>query len=839
MMTEADDAHSRQVVRQLGHLIEITRIIDRNREDGQFATQSAEPARSILYVFDTNVVQMFLEPSRNPQFAETFHGSLWGDSPQSRTEINAQSCLLAAEFLMSGKLPGQTNGRWYMSEVHTRELNQQLDFMRTDIKSTTERLRTDENFKSAALDQLEALNSALEFGSSDERDYILALARRSGAPVDSLRKLSEHEFKQRAIGIRSREACRLLALDRIIEPRDQLRRFHSPEINGSRLPLEQAIGFSETHRAEIRRAAAKWHDAFAEALSQRAPGSRTEVSIRADCETLALIEWGNARIPSHQRIVFVTGDKLLLDAYRGRYVNRTSAGPFILRPISYFCPLFNPTSAESYLPKRERDTVFARLQEAIEGAMVALNLSLLSDQDPQHRLRARDHFTYSVEHDLDQTMVVLRRLFPQFFETPRLNEQSEGLNWLVGELRNLELLLLEAYPHLVAHRLEGQQQNFLAYNTNIGLAIDNVVDEGLQRARRAGFSMSLVLMPQAVSTLLQLVRQRSDAWPERALVPTRLSFSSAAAEYVDYLTEVAWLSELSEPELAETLTQLTDQPPMVFALAAMLAFSLEFWRDAARYSMLALSATEEAAMVAKVSEDRFEYLYLAAVSQRFRLAAWEPAPDLGYSDPWKEWHIVARSALTECVTYHAQRHQLARHMRALSERASLNVSYCEWLVFGGETTHEDNDPHEDFAFQLFMDVVRDLELCLSLAQPAQNRADSEAAEGRSGSAAVLQAATKQYTFNILSARLVGEMLAKAWPARAVTVADEIAKLRTSQLADWPEMPDIAKAYVAAARNDYQAYLKIDPNHASLALDRIIIFGLARLFALRRETDLFM
>src|SRR4051794_31408755 len=93
-----------RVARKLGRLVEITRILDRNREDAAFAN---EGGGQIFYVIDTNVVNSFFEPFLYPQYAEIFQGGIWGKDYGEYEFFNRQSCLLTAEYLMSGELPGQ------------------------------------------------------------------------------------------------------------------------------------------------------------------------------------------------------------------------------------------------------------------------------------------------------------------------------------------------------------------------------------------------------------------------------------------------------------------------------------------------------------------------------------------------------------------------------------------------------------------------------------------------------------------------------------------------------------------------------------------------------------
>ena len=839
-MTRSATALRDRVVRQLGYLIDITRVIDRNQEDGEFFRENGG---TILYVFDTNVVQMFFDPARNPQFCETFHAEIWGDSYEQRSEINAQACLIAAEFLMSGALPGQGKaGHWYMSQAHITELDGQIAHLRGEFATADNEMRDNARYREDVIGQLDELNAALDFDSGTDRVYVKNLARGMGmgtSEIEALGAASEEEFQRRSVGVQSREICRLLAMDRVLEPRDQLKRFNGPEICGARRTLEHAIGYGPEHHGVVRKEAAEWYRIFAETLATRAQGSRSDQSIRADCKTLALLSWASRKLPANQRIVFVTGDKVLLDAYKYRYVSEYSSGPFLLRPINHFSPLFNPLSADSRLPEPDRLRAFARLQEALEVAMVALNLGLLSGQDPQHRLRARDHFALSADISLERTISHIEMLFPSYFASDRLAEQDRGLRELVAELRTLDLLMLEAYPHFVARRLEKQRDSFLKHNEDIGTTIDNEIGEGLSRARSAGFKLSLLLMPVAVARLLRALATRDETMPERAVVPTRLSFSADPNEYVDYRGEVRWLRELGTDALHDVLTRLTNRPPMVFALAVMLAFGLESWRDAARYADLAVSAADEERArtgTPAAEEDYHEFLWLSAVALRFRLAAWVPAPNSGFVDPWRHWPDFAVDSLGQCIDFHHRHEHLARELRAVSERASLNVSHAEWLVFGDEGLLKDREGLGELALEKLKDVIADLARCEALAVVAAERAEGEHRAGRPGSSLVLKAVVLQFRYNELAASLVGETIKIRWPHLFGQTEIALADLPVSEDVHWPAPPQIARAYLAASKGDLAELERVDSAEVTLTLDAIIIEGLKRVLREQNKAD---
>ena len=69
---------------------------------------------------------------------------------------------------------------------------------------------------------------------------------------------------------------------------------------------------------------------------------RSPTSIWNDARSIALIEWLSTQLPSSERMVFVTGDQTLFDAYRRAYEdsgyrqNRKRA--FFLRRVTQYSP---------------------------------------------------------------------------------------------------------------------------------------------------------------------------------------------------------------------------------------------------------------------------------------------------------------------------------------------------------------------------------------------------------------------------------------------------------------------------------------------------------------------
>lgn len=825
-MTAQSDRLVGQVIQKLGYLIDLTRIIDRNTDDGTFENQGG----TIHYVFDTNVTQMFFEPFRNPHFAEVFFGPLWGDQPLQDNEINSQNCLIAAEYLFSGRLPGQSNSRWYMSELHRQELDTQIEYLQEEIQLTEQTLQDNPRFKLDTLKRLQMLNSALSFDELD-KSHVLALMARSGASqhqMDDVDLLTEPQFKKRAIELKSREVCRVLALDRVLEPKWQLDRFHEePEMLSARGNLEDLLQVGE-RSVEIFREARGWHKSLASVLARRGSGVRSEAAIRADCETLALISWGNREVlPRDERLVFVTGDRALLEAYKQRYVDEPSSGPFLLRPINHFSPLFNPSSAGSMLASKQ--FAFQALREALEGAMLALNLGLFNIDQPSGKLRARDHFASKVEREIHSAIEQLTAFFPMFKNRPWLLDQDKQLKAIVARLRPIERLMLEAYPRLVAARLNDQQDQFISTVESARSAVNAHIVEQLKQAKRVGFRFSLPLMNETVGELLDRIKRRKSNFRTRALISLKLSFSSDPGEFVPYAEVTDRLQAASEAERENLLAELLKTPQRIFALAAVLAFDLERWNDATRYAALAASASSEVSLIQSNghdADDHRELLYLSAVSLRFRMSAWEPTLRGGYREPLSQWRNTAKRGLDQCAEYHRNHGQMARLLRVLSERASLQVSYCEWLTFGPETLARLYDRPELDALEALAAVVDDLNQCDRVVDLATERSGGDPA-GR-GSPSIVKSATLQFRLNVLGARLAGDAMAKRWVTLSPRIAEILSDLPAPTAIVWEGMPHLAEAYIAASRGDLVQLMAISSQEATLPLDRTIIRGLQRL-----------
>jgi hypothetical protein len=822
------NAMLRNLTDKLGHLIELSRIIDRNRDDNAFAETGGE----IIYVFDTNVVQMFLEPYKNPHFCQVFHTPLWGEDWEMDREVNAQACLLTAEYLMSGSLPGQKDPRWYMTSAHKAELDKQTAHLHGHIQDNVKRMRNEPSFKEDVLSDLARLSEALDMNPTEGRETFLARAQKTGLRqiwLDELRSLTDKQFRERAGGLRSREVCRVLSREDVAEPANQLFRYRRGPIAGQFMELEALLKPTREQRAEIDVEVDEWRARLAEVMARRPTNLKSRDGFRADCKALGLISWAG-RQPKHHRIrfVLVTGDEVLLEAYRTEHVLNPVLRPYLLRPIVHYAPLFNPVSAHSILASQQY--AFIKLQQVLEFLLVSLNIQLLIDAMPETRLRARDAFVLEVQQRQAEARASVSAAFPQSDDPMWLRAKLNDLDRLIQELRPIERLMLEAFPNLVAPRLKEERVSFEKARNDGGEVLLAEIERLLSAASEIGSHFSLQTTPDAIVRFFVSLKEKMPR-EQRATVYVRLSFGVQSGE-ASYESTVERLAGLDATALRKEVEALKGEPAKIFALAALLAFRLEIWKEAARYSDLAATASlEQNKYIEKLEvapAEHYEYSYLMAAALRFRLASFEPSASYPFSDPWGEWLAFANAALADCIAYHSKNGQLSRLMRARSEQAAVNVSYCEWMAFGtlGKAILE---PVADVsaAFKKVVTSLRDCEDDLAAADAHAVAIDDGNAEAPSQS--LLNAVRRQFRTNVLAAHLVARRLKEMWPDLSPAIEPLAGILPEPRYeTDWTNPPTIARIYSAAMRGDAVELEACDPDVLTLALDRVVWVGLTRM-----------
>lgn len=864
-MTASDpDALRDEVGRRLARLVEITRIIDRNTDDKSFV-RSVPDDSEVIYVLDTNTVRLFFEPFQNPQYAELFHAGVWGNHYNYYDHINRESCLLISEYLLSGvvALPGQRRDALYMSTVHHHELIEQMRKIRKDLKEKAEQFDKDPEYSRDIVKPVAELNMLSQLDPERDRERFIRYAESQAPPGEAgrvgseLRQLSAEDFKERAALIRLRQFCILMARDRTFEPLHQLRRFSSAQIAGRFQPIEQKFRANAAEQRQIDRDAEDWRayldNAFHERQRRRATGERAARALQNDAKTLAHLIWAQKnKAQRNQRIVLVTGDKLLYDTYRRRH-SETDDLPFLMRPLTQYAPLFNPSDAASAVADRE--ATFKRVRSVIEVATVSLNLNLFrSDhQDARMQVRIRDHFILDAEKSITSAQWALARLYPKLVDNEWLAAENRKFDDLVSPLQDIERLMLGVFPNLIAPRLDVDRTAFLeAARQGDNSAFVKLFRDETGEVEKKAFEVSVPFMGSILQALLSKIRAREQASAvPRAALAVRLRFQISSEAEQSFAEVIGTLRSKSD-NLDGVIEVLVRRPSRVFALTALLTFSLEQWDEAARYAELAANASETAnrkqpsgangedagnvqasnnSRGANSQDEHYEYLYLQAASLRFRSAAVAPDPEQLFHDPWALWRANADAALTACLRRHDQEKQLSRQMRTLSERAAANLSYCAWFAFGRLGDIRVNQGH-DRVTELLRRAVDDLVACDELRPRAKERAYDLANSRRTtASAEVFEGAKHQYRINIVAARYIAMALARKGMISEEELAAACVRLPDNMVISTTDRPTISRAYLYVREGKLEELHAINTAPLTLALDRAIIDGLKKLYPL--------
>ena len=414
-----------------------------------------------------------------------------------------------------------------------------------------------------------------------------------------------------------------------------------------------------------------------------------------------------------------------------------------------------------------------------------------------------------------------------------MRAKTHDLERLVQELRPIERLMLEAFPNLVAPRLKEDRLRFEEAIGDGGEALLTAIEERLQAANEIGSQFSLQTMPDTNARLFDAMRGRDALVERRATVHVRLSFGAGEID-ASYESTITQLQSVDRATLHAEIEALKGRPAKIFALAAMLAFRLEIWKDAVRYSGLAATASIEQTKYVERLEvapaEHYEYTYLMAAALRFQLASFEPMIGYTYSDPWGKWLRNADEALLDCVAFHMNKGQLTRAMRARSERAAIHISFCEWFAFGKLADPSFYQDPEDRALESFRVVVtelRDSEEALRAAEVHAVLADGNLPDAPSQT--MLAVVRRQFRSNVHAALMTARRFGEVWPKLDASMDALVSILPKPHFDDdWPEGPSIARAYSAAVRRDREALAAVQAGTLTLPLDRVVLTGLRQI-----------
>lgn len=770
----------KSILNRLARLVERSRILELNRSDAAFLERGGE----IFYVLDTNAVQAFLKPSYRPRWIRLFHDTDWDpraseaevDYEKLCDEVGAAASLLATEFIL-GSEPGGDRKHILMTVEHLAELEIQIGHFLED------------------LDELEKVNPRLDMERTIKRILEIAELRSLDLPEAMKRIEADTLFippvgiLDPAISAGDKEAlrksyiisavCRALATDRLLEPFDQIERLARGDLAGRIRPLEGQFVTTAEEEEQIAEQARFWLGQLQKEMAMRGDrkGPRKPAALPADAKALAYVSWvSREALAPGQRIVFVTGDRLILDAYRRWFVESEEVGSFVARPLAQFAPQYNLSDVGVAGPGLRAP--FERTREAVESATFPVILELLRhyrekiDGASYHQsARVRDKFCLDVaDGEVPDALVDALIANPLSHQPRQLELRIEGLELVAEQLRGVERIVLGMLPALVEERA----QNAIERSSDLAEALSSAGRDGADAVAAKWLNERFDLaMQEAYAFALPLAAERIRTWEppseqvQRAPATLRLLLPLKGRP----LPVEQWLAQTVEDRQSALEELVERSPALVFALASWLTFRSKAWSDAVRFADLAGRATQRTSREqrdafvdsegATIDPDaiRRECLYLKALALRMRMASEAPSSVFD-TDVWRRDLERAKEALVESGDLHNDAEPRGtRYLRARSELAAVRLTYCGWGALGRLADLELYRTDPPYLGDVFALAVADLHAIVVTLPKVRERVMSLAA-GREIRMEVLKWVSLQTAANQECAKLLGELLLK-------------------------------------------------------------------------------
>jgi len=666
-------------------------------------------------------------------------------------------------------------------------------------------------------------------------------------------------------------AARQLVRSDYLAPLHQLKRLGSKEIAGHIVPLAErfrpsqserdAIGEERRNLLTLLRDEQKQREEAQERLGEEHFGdhtlNRADRTLQNDADALAYISWiARNKLTPKERIVLITGDSLLFDAYRSWYVDQPLGEPFVLRRVSQFAPIINLNDARNDIVDRRE--LFRATREAVEAALFVFNLSG-SGKSRDHLHKGREYLALALSRYRDPTRDPGLAAFLSGLTAEWIEQRRNDFTDLVQLWQQLERFVIGVHHDFIMQRFSTAEQARLHTVVAVGsqeafvLYLKGLLDELVSGSIRLFF-------PFAADFIRSNVLRNGAGASRQSRVPIALRLSippppndAATATSTqgnvrfDDVHSLFALWRERDPAAVRLLDvdsnpNLAQRPDLVYAIAATIALEACEWRDAERFAELAHSADPMIALQDQdLEQSRYESMYLLAVAKRFRIGSLNPTMSGMRVNFWGELLNGAVNILTKCEMHHARKGETRRQIRAISERAAARLFYVCWsaIIPSDEVKSRQVEPFE--ARMQFSSALADLRRCLELEAVARNVDPID--ERRIQFLARLE---RQYVTNLAAAQVTKHLLAGD-PARVVvdglTSAEiDLVSLRIGQwdaAATATNLPTAAQtdllAFNALERRDPQDLQRFaewsrKTQKFDLALDRALANALAKLIS---------
>lgn len=683
----------------LSPLYDFSLDIERHKKDLQFTSTRG----TIDYIFDQNIFELFLHPYENTNNASAnWLSPLWlkysGSKFYKFKKSSAQNTLLASEILFGGNLPGQVHEKIFLSEWHRSELNDRMGFIIASFgqKNLSAFKKDAKNLLSQKflLWQENKLDADFHLKSSFKDPYLKH-------DIKILKK--HHSFDNSLLNSfsRTREVALALATDKSVEPAQQLMRLLERDFQ-DRLFDAKTIRPPKFKRELdfLKKTASKYDRAIKEEIAIQKLNNAKRVdrpngSIWNDARTLALVELLSQKLPPKKRVVFVTGDKTVYDAYRRCYEkerrNLDLRQPFIIRRVSQYTQLFNQT-LENRAAKEQRK-YFESVRQGVQLALLPIKLSAVTGEyHDSEILYNRESLTVPTADD---------NILESYWKKHYSEKVGSRLKKLEDECRFTERMTVGLSRHLLMNRMSDSEielfERLATWSENQDKLLDDYIQKTVKTLNVSALSLA---QPEALDFLRKVAENGVQSNVRKVPLALNLPVSKSGI-----LFDLKQFLESSIQDAADPSTFLSNAFD-IFVASSAVALMNNQWAVADQFSDLAISSSIYMDGDQRVTEARAaEAYYLSALANRFLLGETYFAKSGYGSQAAKELFGKASKALkrSEVLARNVQKknagdsNQSFLSYRFNSELAALNLfaSLCFYKLSEiVDDTTQSNNFHE-------------------------------------------------------------------------------------------------------------------------------------------------
>jgi len=624
-------------ITSISPLFDLSLDIERHQKDSDFARKGG----IIHYVFDENVFELFVFPSDNWRKARRYSGLKTGENAmtkRARVITGKQAALLTSETLFAGRLPGQREGRIYLTEWHRWEL---LDRMYEILGNYTENDLV--KLRSAAQTLLGKKFETWQDSPTNEYDGEFTSDDITlPDDIQILRENPDFDRSSLVTFVRSREATILLAKDTIMEPAQQVSRLLDPNMQrrlkglvsirrptGSNLEYvkDRARTWTTELRSELR----------AQHVRHRNRRFRNPKSIKNDGQSLALIEWiAQSLDPNKEQLVFVTGDSTLFDAYRRLFDSddqRARPRPFILRRPIQYSPIFH-NEIQSQFASGHMNSLYA-VQPAIELALISVHLAPKPGTATPEEMLYKRHSLSLLDRGTKNLSKVSQ--LDSFWQSERTEEKVQRIVSADEDLEFAERMLIGLSRNTILRRMSEEEiVVFEKAAKSVGIEQERLFSNHAEDLiRKLPIGAIDVMKPIAEKFFDVTMREGSVQYSGRVPMALRLQVSKddKSVSLIRLLDSIRRPPDAA-PNASQAMAGVENPASFlksvieIFVASCAVALFTQQWRLADHFSAMAIKAFVHLDSHDPNKEKHAaEAYYLASLAKRFRIGQLEIAPD--------------------------------------------------------------------------------------------------------------------------------------------------------------------------------------------------------------------